>query len=279
MFGNDGAGVCEGATQIDTGTCVGGNLAGNNCTEAPDCYDPAALDLSDLANSLGTTQALGILPAGAVETFGFTHQDLAIDLGDVIPDVLEKICLGGACPIYGKPTLVTIPAAGIFVSPAVDGCPPRDRDGDGVGGGADDSPRIMYDANCSTSDVVGQTGCTPFITGDDAYEVLACDLGTDTANPNWGQSCTVATSDADCGTGVACTLQTLGSLFTESGFPVLTDCCNSTGDADGGAGEPLGCGPAGSTNPPRTAACAGVLALYPTASEAQWVQVPVNPAP
>ena len=237
----------------------------------------------DLAGTLGTNQALGIVPTGSVELFGFTHADIAVDLGNVLPGVAPNVCIGGACPIYGTGQLGSpIPAVGTPLIQPFDTCPPTDRDGDGVGGGSDDSPRIMYDANCGTADASDGV-CVPFVTGDDAFEVLACDLGTDTTNPNWGQSCTPATSDADCGTGVACTLQTLASLFTSpdptftpSGFANLSDCCNAAGSGIA-AGETPGCSAIPDGDPPRTAACAGILALYPTATQAQWVQVPVNP--
>ena len=294
FFPNNSTGVCNiGSLPGGAGTCQDPDDATNpnigaTCVSDTDCLTTAVLDLTMTDLGLGAAQAQIITPAAPLERFGFTHVDLSIDIGDVIPGTLDNVCIGGACPTLGRPVPV---APGFFVA-ATDGCAPVDRDGDGCPGDptcgpcisgtcggltgstaiscttdadcgavptANDSPRVMYDANCGTAAATAGT-CSPFTDGDDGLLVDACDIADDT-DPLYGQACT---SSADCG-GAACTAQTMGSLFTTTDFAHLSDCCNGKADAPD---------PCASI---RTAGCTGIVQIYPTATQAQWVPVPVNP--
>ena len=303
FFPNNSTGFCNNTRTgiFQTGTCEDPGDASNpnigaSCISDPDCLTLEVLDTTQVDLGLGAAQ---IRVAGAVtapvELFGFSHGDLSVDIGDVIPGTLDNVCIGGACPVLGKPVSV---GSGFFRA-ATDGCAPVDRDGDGCPGAANckpclanvdgnlrcdggsnastaivcttdadctggtpsnnDSPRVMYDLNCGSA-AFAAGDCTPFVDGQDSFLVDACDIADDT-DALYGQACTTS---ADCG-GAACTPQTMGSLFVTTDFAHLSDCCNGKADAPD---------PCASI---RTASCSGIWQIYPTSSPAQWVPVPVNP--
>ena len=81
-------------------------------------------------------------PSGATVDFLITHDGIALNLVNLQgPFLVPSLCIGGACDS--------------------DSCGAEDRDGDGAAGGPNDSPRVMYDANCSKSEAA-QGNCTPF---------------------------------------------------------------------------------------------------------------------
>jgi hypothetical protein len=108
------------------------------------CGNPAGSGPGIVAPFLSPTagNAVQINPSAAAVDFLINHADIQLNLVNLQgPFVVPSLCVGGAC--------------------ASDSCGPEDRDGDQASGGPNDSPRIMYDANCTKSEAA-LGNCAPF---------------------------------------------------------------------------------------------------------------------
>jgi hypothetical protein len=219
------------------GTCSGGTCSSDgttSCTTDDDCEEtgpgillPFLPRTSDPAVP-GTTSVTPAAPG----VLRFTYEYATLELPILTP--ILGLCIGGQC-MGGVP------------------CPIGERTGSGDGicsqfppgspGNctADDSPRIMYDANCDKLGVLGET-CSPFENFGEAANICA------TGQP--GTSLNPAAEEGVCG---SCTPTSCGEPVDEGGLGPCTcdrdDCCDF------------------------------VQANYPTATSAQFPVVPVNPAP
>jgi hypothetical protein len=213
-----------------TGACAGGFCNGGTtaCTKDDDCQEtgPGVVVpfVTGSPTSVPGTVSLTPSAAGAIGfSYGFD------DIGAIIqvPALFANLCLGQIAEDNGPPT----PPGGFCGFT----CVSADRTGDSDTSDPNDSPRIMYDAECDKAGVAAGT-CEPFFEFSQAANVCATGHpGSALADTEAPTQCGSCQKDASYSQTVALCSATPGNgdVGTCSGTNGQTPCPNGDSDCVG----------------------------------------------